>query len=164
MMAMQFKYRVSKYNPKIRDDNGHYRKIEWTYFAQVGQTVGANAFTEQEYLKTENAYVSTALAFLQESGVDRLSLIDLQPSGPDTELVPDLRNGRTCNLQEADKLFRSVLRERFWCKFEWKTEVYVHFGWDYYMYLGIPRKCPNAIVFAEHQSLFVEPFDSPFLS
>jgi hypothetical protein len=41
--------------------------------------------------------------------------------------------------------------------------VYVHFGWDYYMYLGIPIHCPNALSYAKEKGIFVEPFVSPYL-
>ena len=76
---------------------------------------------------------------------------------------PDLRSGSICDLGDAENLFRMVLREQLWCKFEWQRQAYLHFGWDFYMYIGVHRSCPKSIYYAAGQGLFVEPFVSPYL-
>jgi hypothetical protein len=39
---------------------------------------------------------------------------------------------------------------------------FVHFRWDYYMYLGVPRPCPVAERTASELGLYVEEFASPY--
>jgi hypothetical protein len=160
---MQFRYRLTKYDPKYRDENGHYQKIEWTYFAQVGQSIGSKTLSEHEYCKVEDAYISSILSFLRESNIENLMLTNVQVGDANREIASDLRNGKICSLEEAENLFRFVLREVLWCKFEWKNVAYVHFGWDNYLYIGLPRSCPASIAYAQEQLLFVEQFDSPYL-
>lgn len=62
--------------------------------------------------------------------------------------------------QFAD-LIRRVLREEFWCRLE-ADECFVHFGWDYYMYVGVSEACSKSRAFAAASGLFVEEFVSPY--
>ena len=75
---MKFHYRITKYDPQYRDENGRYTQNAWTSFHDIGKSFGSSVLSEQEYYKVENAYVSSALAFLNESGVRKLSLVDVQ--------------------------------------------------------------------------------------
>ncbi len=36
---MKFMWRVTKYNPTFRDENGTYIKDEWTSFSDIGKKV-----------------------------------------------------------------------------------------------------------------------------
>ncbi len=58
-------YRVTKYNPKYRDSNGHYHNDEWTSFSCVGEEVAL-----EEYLKVENSYIQSAVNFLENTSVE----------------------------------------------------------------------------------------------
>jgi len=42
---MMFKYRVTKYDPRKRDNEGRYLAEEWTRYSQVGQVIAERAFT-----------------------------------------------------------------------------------------------------------------------
>jgi len=159
---MKFQYRITKYDPKNRDENGRYIQTEWTSFKDVGNTFGTFVLSEQEYHRVEDAYVSSALAFLNESGIRKLSLVEVQKPNAIQLAQLELHDGGICKIEDAEELFRAALREQFWCKFEWQSEAYVHFGWDYYMYVGVSHDCPNAIAYAEGLGLFVEPFVSPY--
>ncbi|MFQ5548957.1 MAG: RNA-binding protein, partial [Woeseia sp.] len=57
---------------------------------------------------------------------------------------------------------RDVLRERYWARFEDEQGRFVHFGWDYYMYVGVTCECPRAEEAASKRGLFVEAFRSPY--
>jgi hypothetical protein len=74
----------------------------------------------------------------------------------------NLQNGSVYDVKVSENLFRMVLREQFWGKFVWQSEAYLHFGWDYYLYVGVPNSCPKSIFYAEGQGLFVEPFIFPY--
>jgi hypothetical protein len=158
---MRFCYRITKYDPQKRNADGHYIPSEWTSFSDIGRTFGAAVLGEQEYRRVEDAYVSSALAFLNEAGIHKLSLVEVQNSKSIQVVQIELHDGSICAVEDAEELFRAVLREQFWCRFEWQSEAYLHFGWDYYMYAGLAYNCPKSIAYTERQGLFVEPFVSP---
>ncbi|WP_422658085.1 FHA domain-containing protein [Paenibacillus sp. EC2-1] len=43
-----------------------------------------------------------------------------------------------------------------------KNKMYVHFGYDYYMYIGISKECKDAIDSIQASGLFVEECESPY--
>ena len=46
---MNYQWRVTKYNPKFRDEFGHYTLIEeWTCPSQIGKTINGKKFTLDE--------------------------------------------------------------------------------------------------------------------
>jgi hypothetical protein len=62
----------------------------------------------------------------------------------------------------VDKIIRRILREEFRCRLE-GGEGFIHFGWDYYMYIGVPHPCPTARVRAADLGLYIEEFASPYV-
>ena len=69
---VRHEYRVTKYNPQNRDRDGRYLGTEWTSYSDIGKCFDGKVLTEQEYLKAEDAFMSAAVSFLNESGIDRL--------------------------------------------------------------------------------------------
>ncbi|MFD1169946.1 hypothetical protein [Oceanobacillus caeni] len=55
-----------------------------------------------------------------------------------------------------------TLRNIIWCKLGYKNQFFVHFGYDYYMYIGASRQCTKAINAVTRSGLFVEKFDTPY--
>jgi hypothetical protein len=51
-------------------------------------------------------------------------------------LVLDLKQGAVLGLGDIERICRLNLREALWCKLEDEGGQFVHFGWDYYMYIG----------------------------
>ena len=69
-------WRITKYNPAFRDENGYYTIIEeWTCPSQIGQTINGNEFTLAEYLRIEAAYVDTVIQFLNASNLRSLRIL-----------------------------------------------------------------------------------------
>jgi len=149
---IMYQYRVTKYDPALRDENGRYTREEWISFSQVGELVPF-----EEYARVEMAYIDTALAFLRENKVGELRVKGLENS---KEPSASFIEGKQLTLGELEPAFRSVLREELWCRFESRS-AYVHFGWDYYMYVGVSSECPSARGIAKKLGLFVEDFKSP---
>ena len=71
-----------------------------------------------------------------------------------------ITEGHICSLLEIAEVARLVLRDHIWCKLTGKA-AFIHFGWDYYMCIGVPTVCPIAIDAATEAGLFVESFNSP---
>jgi hypothetical protein len=55
------------------------------------------------------------------------------------------------------------LRSLIWCKLEEPGRFFIHFGHDYYMYIGSESPSPASIDYAGQICLFVEPMTSPYL-
>lgn len=169
------RYRITKYDPAWRDANGAYTKADWTSIGDVGHRFDGETLTMAAYQQTEDAYVQTILAFLQAARLDALKVTDLEcnesldelagrPFGEFAGLVPagwSVDLGRVVNLAEIERLARLSLRGAVWCKLE-RPGFYVHFGHDYYLYLGTAQASPAAVAKAESLGLFVEDFVSPY--
>ena len=56
-------YRVTKYNPALRDARGAYIADEWTSVADIGCEFNGVVLTDSEYRRVEQTYIDSALAF-----------------------------------------------------------------------------------------------------
>jgi hypothetical protein len=65
------------------------------------------------------------------------------------------------SLERVGDVIREMLREELWCRSE-SQGGFVHIGWDYYMYIGVPHRCPKAELLAEGLGLYPERFSSPY--
>lgn len=151
-------YRVTKYAPHLRDSRGHYLSDDWTSVTQIGRSFGGIVLTEQEYKRVEHAYVNVALAFLSEGGLTALKVDGLENSRgkPLT-----LSEGTVLSIEQLRDVIGLILREEFWCRLQ-GDDGFLHFGWDYYMYIGVPHRCNAAERQASDLGLYVEEFVSPY--
>jgi len=147
-------YRITKYDPRNRDSSGAYLLLdEWTSYSDVGRSVSL-----KEYLATEERYIATAVEFLREAGVETLEARTVENH---RRAVAAPVEGALLGPAEWPRAFRSVLREEWWCRFE-SDAGFVHFGWDYHMYVGVRSRAPEGQAVALKYGLFVEPFTSPY--
>jgi len=149
-------YRVTKYNPKNRDSKGSYLFEEWTSISDIGKNV-----TKSEYEKIECAYIDSALEFLEEQGISQLYIEGIENSSEIDEPNIQLNEGALLKESDLRVVMKSILREKYWAKLVNKN-TYIHFGYDYYMYIGIPNEPKCSIGSAESRGLFVEEFASPY--
>jgi len=155
---MRHEYRVTKYDPKLRNALGHYQPVEWTFFAQVGKRVGGRVLTMAQYLRTEAKYLQVLEAMLREADIHELEARGFRAKPP--------RPGRgrarkTVTVSQAIGLARLALRERLDGMLVVPWRACVHFGWDYYLYVGLSRPTPEALGVARSLGLFVERCPSP---
>jgi hypothetical protein len=151
-------YRVTKYNPAFRDASGVYTRDEWISFDDVGRSFDGVVLTRCEYQLVEDAYVAAAIAFLREAAVPQLTVRGLENAG--RRPLP-FGEADAVTIQQLADALRGLLREEFWCRFE-SSDAFVHVGWDYYMYIGVPDACPAAKRCAEGLGLYVECVRSPY--
>lgn len=148
--SLRFWWRVTRYDPALRDERGAYPDDAWTSISDVGQVFQGHKLTLPEYERVEAAYVSAFVAFAEESNVERLQVRSLE-SGD------DLGEGETMSVAEAGKVVRRMLREDVICKLESPVDDFaLHVGFDLYMYVGSMRPCPRAAEVAAQLGLFVE--------
>lgn len=171
-----FNWRITKYNPNYRDEVGRYKKSEWTSFSEIGTTFNGKKLTTDDYSVIENAYVDIIVALMNELGIESLQVRDLEkmnnkfmPNKIDKfysdEMVNfyiSLQENDVLNIKEIQYLSRLVLRENLWCKLEKDHNMFVHFGYDYYMYIGSHKNCKNLINTIMGRGLFIEDFVSPY--
>ncbi len=151
-------YRVTKYNPKFRTSSGAYTRDEWTSYGDIGRSFGGVELTHEAYQRVENAYVTAAVGFLREAGISQLAVRGLENA---KELPLLVGEGDVLRLDQIPDVLRRLLRAEYWCRLE-TVDAFVHVGYDYYMYVGLPRPCSEARQQAEHSGLYVEDFSSPY--
>lgn len=166
-------WRITKHDPAFRDERGAYLKDEWTSVSDVGKSFGGVILTFGEYLRIEDAYVSTALSFVSEAGLDALTITHLETHRVSEVRAEHLRgiafdpklviNGVSLPIGAVADICRLVLREILWCKLESVSGFYLNFGYDYYIYIGSPVRSEKAVAYVRRQSLFVEEMESPYL-
>lgn len=165
-------FRVTKYDPAHRLPNGNYVKDEWTSVSDVGRAYGGEIVTCSEYLRVEALYVRAVRSFLEASQLKTLRVVDLQANDIETEAFPaelteetraraaTVVDGMEVGGEDLDWIVRLALREALWCRLKGEHGFYVHFGYDYYMYLG--SEDLGAVPSPVAPGLFVEAFESPY--
>lgn len=172
-MPLPYAWRITKYNPALRNSQGHYLAEDWTSFSEIGKFFAAKQLTYEDYLSCESAYASSVLSFLSEAGLSSLHVAELENRNVayvEAEYLRDivfqpakLRVDSIMRVSDLEDIVRLNLREVLWCKLIETDNFYVHFGWDYYMYIGSTSPSSGAITHAEGRGLFVEEMASPYL-
>ncbi len=123
-------------------------------------------FTFEEYLKAENAYIQAVLLFMGCLNLDSLKISCLEKNGRQSkkfiaENKLTIVNNSYVNKEDIIQIIQLILRNEIWCKLEAK-EMYVHFGYDFYMYIQSSESCNSVIKKIESMGLFVEEYESPY--
>ncbi|MDZ4286433.1 MAG: hypothetical protein U0984_00650 [Prosthecobacter sp.] len=163
-------FRLTKYNPSLRAENGAYSRVEWTSISDVGTAYASGTFTHEEYLTVEAAYLETIRGFMAAANVESLRVCSLETdsdalhSEAVRKVAPhihSLREGTIVSGIQVDEIARLNLRELLWCRLAGDHEFHVHFGYDYYMYIG--TSLPGFMLPALPPLMFAEPVESPYL-
>ena len=160
VVALLHRYRVTKYDPALRDETGAYRGDDWTMFKEIGESFGGVQLTLSTYLDVEARHLVALASFFEESGVSRVMAEGVEDSGGTFRV----REGDQLSPIEAIEAARQMLREEGWCRLVDDDRFYVHVGWDYYVYVGSETPCQQSVALAWEKGLFVdEDFPSPYL-
>lgn len=161
-------YRITKYDPKLRDMDGCYIRDEWTEFGDVG----IKKCTLEEYEAMEAFYIDAVMKFAVCLNIEGLQCFGVEKHDePDEMDMPSawraLYNkvtlGATVVIADLPILLKLILRNYLWCKLGCDERMFVHFGYDYYMFVGLEKECKDAVENIERGELFVEEFKSPYL-
>jgi len=145
-------YRVTKYDPKHRNELGHYLLDEWTEFSDVGESV-----TLEDYERFESAYISAAEDIARSWDSSTFTISGLEDYHNNTEL----KDGQRIPLADLSSVLRSLLRCEFWCRFE-APAGFIHVGSDFYMYIGSLGIDEESIDRIRRRGLFIEKMTSPY--
>lgn len=141
------KYRISKYNPLFRNDEGHYTKNEWTEFTDIGKIYDNIIFTYEEYLKIESKYINAILYIIKELRLKNVTLVGLNiysnnenNENIEPELLHiidelDLFNGSICvTIEELSSYLKLNFRDLINFDVVIDNTNIITFGYDFYMY------------------------------
>ena len=67
-------YRVSKYNPKLRDSFGNYLADDWTSYSDIGKMYLGKKLTFEEYKKVELSYIKFVLFSMKKTNIKHLKM------------------------------------------------------------------------------------------
>lgn len=170
-------YRVTKYDPALRRADGAYGRDEWTSVSDVGSSHDGETLTCARYLAVEDAYVDSVHRFMQVVKVMCMRVVDLEITGEVAALPEPLVDEASARLhrvsdgqqvagEQLDWVVRLALRELLWCRLEGERGFYVHFGYDYYMYIGsdcelVPPPLPEGMYAEVHSSPYAREADDP---
>lgn len=104
--------------------------------------------TPDVYLHVESAYVEAVRTLLDAAAVAELRVCELDIGNPQqgirtsfddgvSEFCSTLQNGDLLRGAQLEKAVRGGLRELMWCKLQSDSDAYVHFGYDFYGYIGV---------------------------
>ena len=158
-MAFLHQYRLTKYDPKLRDESGAYTGDDWTMFDQIGDSFAGVRLTLPAYLDVEAQHLVAVASFIDESGTTSLTAQGVEDAHGTFRVV----EGQQLAGVEAVEAVRQMLRDEGWCRLADGDRFYVHVGWDYYLYIGSELPCEVSAEQAEKRGLFVDrDFPSPY--
>lgn len=173
MKQIQHQWRVTKYNPKFRDKHGHYTLVEdWTSPYEIGNSFDGNELTLEYYLRVEEAYIDSAISFMEESDIQSVRVLGLEGSITEEDRASFLyesefegvvlKEDSLVDLGVLRLIMKMVLRDFIWCQLYDGDRFFIHLGTDYYMYIGSHVNCPSAIEWSTTNGLFLEREPSPY--
>jgi hypothetical protein len=169
---MIFCWRITKYDPQYRNHQGTFLREEWTSYSDIGKSYNNVNFNYQDYLDVETLYINAIQSIMACCGISSLKIVALekpQKINPDEHttnemltLFKTVKEGDSIDQSTIKDFCRLILREQLWCKLIADQKMYVHFGYDFYMYIGSSLPCDGTIALIKDSGLFVEPFKSPY--
>ena len=148
-------YRITKYNPTNRI-NDVYMADEWTSFSDIGKVFGGTILSQSAYLKTEQAYIDCCINLIEKAKIAKLYIKQAE------YYTENVRFPSTIfNTQEIRQVITACLREQCWLKLVAK-DFFIHFGYDYYMYIGSALSGQIVAEITAKHGLFCEKCHSPY--
>lgn len=148
-------YRITKYDPAKRV-NGIYTADDWTSISDIGQIFSGVILTHEEYQAVEDAHVRCVIEIYKRSNMPQLAVRNPEYHGSGIRLPK-----KVVDTQVLQKIVVDCLREKYWAKLE-GDNFYIHFGYDYYLYVGTTLDWPDVNEICKKNHLFCEIFHSPY--
>lgn len=136
--------------PILKEKNYRWSK-SWTSIDDIGRLYDGREFTYNDYLKTEQAYVNLLISLFRYLHAQKIKIIqlevyeDLPPNtiydkdGKLNEWYNKVKNNMSLSLDNLQYIVPLILRENMWGTiYHKRTRTYIHFGYDYYVYVNSP--------------------------
>lgn len=161
-----FSFRITKYNPEFRDENGAYKLNDWTSVYDIEKEI----VTAEEYLRIENKYIDFVKILEERAEGGGFVVTGYETHHSDDFYAkletrigklspPDCSEGSVLSKDDVLPFCRSILREQCYGRLSKKGRLYVYFGYDYYMYVVSSKRL---IVEGIDTELFVEERVCPY--
>jgi hypothetical protein len=151
-------FRITKYDPALRDEKGSFLPEDWISVSDIGRKFAGKELTLAHYKMVESAYTETIAHILEEA---KIPFLHARSVSNHKRSFGFPREGNQVKCESIPGIVGAMLREEFWCRLE-TNDAFVHVGYDYYMYVGVPHPIERSIQFAHQRGLFVEHFVSPY--
>ncbi len=151
-------YRVAKYDLSGYID-GIYTRDEWTDYSDIGKVFNGEKLKKERYLAVESNYIQVAQDIFAKSQQKEISIMNLQKN--QAHLLWE--NNQTVDKTQLAEIIRDCLRNRCWCRLS-AEEFYIHFGYDFYMYIGCPLSYKTVTQICNENQLYVTKQESPYLT
>ena len=147
-------FRISKYNPLFRSEKGNYSIKEWTDFSDIGKQYLGKVFSYDEYIRTEKRYMDTIMEVAHTAKIPDFSIENYE--GKSSRILE-----KRVSLEAVPSVIKSVLRNEFWCELV-SDGFFVHFGYDYYIYIGCVLSHDVVRKISSKHKLYCEEVTSPY--
>ena len=150
-------YRISKYDPTKRAENGVYLLDEWTSISDIGKIFPGGVLNANEYYKIENEYVSTFREIVEWLKIDTLHIRRFESSSrfPNASRY---KKHPVLSIDEACDFLTLCLREYCWgiIKSRRLFNFSAYVGYDYYLYINTLLDMSEIDSFARQNNLYCE--------
>lgn len=169
-------YRITKYDPKNRNEKGHYLYDHWTEFGDIGKTLAGEHVTIDKYLNVESDYIHAVREILKENNLEYLRVVGFDKKQFKRSIKAFkgkwshkpvyenmlLSEDKKVSIDEIELICQMNFRYYCHIELEIKDKFYVHFGFDMYMYVGAPNISDQLLKKINSTSVFVEECISPY--
>ncbi len=170
------RYRITKYNPVYRDEDGRYTLDEWISVSDIGRTFNSVKLEREEYLKVENAYMKAVNVCIGEQGISKMLIAELEkhsepekigldddkPPKEMKEFYGSITEGGQIKACDIERVVQLCLREDIWCLlYSVEKHFLIEFRYDYYMYIICDELSEDAKAQIMKLGLFVEETELP---
>lgn len=151
-------YRIAKY-----DLNGYVDGIftldEWTDYSDIGNIFSGKKLTQEMYEEIETKYIQSAQDIFMADHQKELSITNLQKYQSNLTW----KNHQIIDKLHLGGIIRDCLRNKCWCRLSTEN-FYIHFGYDFYMYIGCSLSCDIVTKICAGNQLYVIECESPYLT
>ncbi|MEK4486364.1 hypothetical protein MHH81_12350 [Psychrobacillus sp. FSL H8-0484] len=173
-----YKYRITKYDPSFRDEEGRYLKDDWIAISDIGKTFDGEKLTIEGYQKTEDCYINAIHLVMNYLNVPYLTINDVTQTFSFEMLLniikkyrelytekmlkyySNVKNNENLNKENIDFLCRFLLREDIHAMVFYPRKMKVFIGYDYLMGIYTSRPLDPIIPLIEEMGLFIEDFSN----
>ncbi|MCQ4637791.1 hypothetical protein NE619_13735 [Anaerovorax odorimutans] len=169
------RYRITRYDPKNRNEKGYYAVDTWVSYCDIGKYYEGKALEVQEYLSIEKSYVDAILDILLNMNVEALEIVELDScftieelykelkewgillTSKEKKLLKDVVGKKEISLDETRTIIPLILRECLWCKLiSRQPECILEFGYDLYTYITCSRIDKPLVKKAKKRGIYIE--------
>ena len=171
-------YRITKYDPLNRNEQGHYLYDHWTEFSDIGKTLEGEIVTIEKYLEVEADYINAIIDILKENQIKYLRVVGYDKRGRQQSIKDnkgkwfhrsefetiDLSEDKKVSIDEIEVICQMMFRYYGHLSLEINNLAFVHYGFDMYVYVGVKNISEDLRKKLNQTSIFIEEFQSPYYS